>query len=114
MSQDIFDQIVNGEKDAEFLIENDDLVVFADINPQAPVHYLVVPRRHIDTVDHVKPQDAELLGKMVLAARDAAGKLGITGGYKLVFNVGNKGGQVVPHIHLHILGGWDQKQSKIL
>lgn len=106
MEEDIFCKILNGETDTEFLIENEDLVVFADINPSAPVHYLVVPRKHIETINQAQQEDVELLGKMILAGKEAAKKLDTDTGYKLVFNVGKDGGQVIPHIHLHILGGW--------
>lgn len=106
---DIFCKIINGEINTKFLFEEDNLVVFEDIKPKAPVHYLIVPRKHIATIDDVTKEDAPLLGMMVLAAQKAANMLGISGAYKLVFNVGESGGQVIPHIHLHLLGGFDRK-----
>lgn len=109
--EDIFCKIVRGETDTTFLLEDDDMVVFSDIKPKAPVHYLVVPRRHLTSINDAVKSDAALLGGMVLRAREAAKKLGIADGYKLVFNVGEKGGQEIPHIHLHLLGGWDTNNS---
>ena len=106
--KDIFCKIVNGETGTKFMFEDDDLIVFADIMPKAPVHYLVVSKKHIPTINDANEQDKELLGKMVLAGKKAAQDLDIQDGYKLIFNVGKDGGQVVPHIHLHILGGWDK------
>lgn len=106
MSKDIFCKITNKEIEADILFEDEDLVVFADIQPSAPVHYLVVPKKHIPTIHDAKKEDAQLLGKMILAAQKAADKLNISDGYKLAFNVKEKGGQEVPHIHLHLLGGW--------
>jgi histidine triad (HIT) family protein len=109
--EDIFCKIARGETDTEFLLEDDDMVVFADIKPKAPVHYLVVPRKHIATINDAMKDDATLLGDMLLRAQEAARKLGIVDGYKLIFNVGEKGGQVIPHIHLHLLGGWDTNKN---
>lgn len=102
----IFCKIAKGETNTEFLIENKNLVVFKDIKPKAPVHYLIVSREHIETLDNVKKENRELLGDMILAGKNAAEKLNILGNYKLVFNVGEGGGQDVFHIHLHLLGGW--------
>lgn len=111
MTTDIFCKIVKGETNTKFLFENKNLVIFADIQPKAPLHYLVVSRKHIATINDVKEEDTELLGSMILAAADAARMLGLMDGYKLIFNVGEKAGQLVPHIHLHLLGGWDKKQA---
>ena len=102
--KDIFCKIIKGETETTFLFEDNNLVVFEDINPKAPVHYLVVPRKHIASINDVGLDDAELLGAIILAGRKAALLLNISEGYKLIFNVGEKGGQVVPHIHLHLLG----------
>lgn len=105
-NNDIFCKIINGETDTEFLFETEDLVVFKDINPSAPIHYLVVPRKHIPTINEIKEEDKELIGNLFLAAKRAAKEIGVEEGYKLIFNVGEKGGQEIPHIHLHLLGGW--------
>ncbi|MDX1535676.1 MAG: HIT domain-containing protein [Candidatus Spechtbacterales bacterium] len=106
MAEDVFCKIINGEIDSEVLFEEEDLVVFADANPSAPVHYLVVPKKHIETIHDATEKDSELLGRVILAAKRAADELGISDGYKLSFNVKDKGGQEVPHVHLHLRGGW--------
>lgn len=106
MERDVFCKIIAGDISSDFLIETAELVVFADIAPKAPVHYLIVPKKHIATINDADDQDVQLLGRMVLAAQEAAGTLGVSEGYKLVFNVGEGGGQEIPHIHLHLLGGW--------
>ncbi|MEX0916620.1 MAG: histidine triad nucleotide-binding protein [Candidatus Spechtbacterales bacterium] len=103
---DVFCKIIAGEISSERLLETDDYVVIRDIMPKAPVHLLVVSKKHIESIDSASEADQGLLGAMVLAARVVARSEGISDGYKLVFNVGKKGGQEVPHIHLHVLGGW--------
>ncbi|MDX1607800.1 MAG: histidine triad nucleotide-binding protein [Candidatus Spechtbacterales bacterium] len=106
MEKDIFCKIIEGEMDTDFLFETEQLVVFKDIAPKAPVHYLVVPKKHITTINDAEEEDRELLGNMMLAGKRTAKETGVEDGYKLIFNVGKNGGQEVPHIHLHILGGW--------
>jgi len=102
----LFCRVANGELPTEVVYENDDILAFRDINPQAPTHVLVIPKRHIDSINHATPDDAELLGRMVLAAKDVAAQEGLhDAGYRLVFNINNHGGQTVYHIHLHVLGG---------
>lgn len=103
---DVFCKIVTGEIPAERLLETDDLIVIRDIAPKAPVHLLVVSKKHIATIEEVSEEDGDLLGAMVMVAREAARSEGISKGYKLAFNVGEGGGQEIPHIHLHVLGGW--------
>lgn len=110
---DIFCKIIKGETDTKFLFEEKDLVVFADIKPSTPIHYLVVPRKHIETINETTPSDAELLGHMILAAAKAARMMNVEDGYKLVFNVGKGGGQIVRHIHLHLLAGFQPEKSDI-
>jgi len=89
------------------LVYEDDLVVaFNDINPKAPVHILIVPKKHIETIDHLQPEDEKLIGTVIFVAQKIAREKGISKkGYRLVFNVKSHGGQVVDHIHLHLLGG---------
>lgn len=108
MEKDIFCRIIEGEIEGEIFFEDDDLIVLKDIAPKAPVHYLVIPRKHIPTINDAEQDDIELLGKMVLAAKRTAEETGISEGYKLVYNIGERGGQEVLHIHLHILGGWQK------
>ncbi len=91
---------------ALLVAETDDLVAFRDANPQAPTHILVIPRKHIATLNDVQEADAPLLGKMALLAREIAGKERIAeGGWRIVMNTNRDAGQSVFHIHLHLLGG---------
>jgi len=101
----IFCKIAKKEIPTDILQESDKAVIFKDIHPSAPVHYLVVPKKHILSIKDISHEDEALIGHIVLMAKEAAEKLNLLG-YKLVFNVGRDGGQVVDHIHLHILGGW--------
>ena len=88
------------------MLENEDVLVFRDLNPQAPTHLLAIPKKHIATINDIQPEDAEVVGKLFLAARQAAADEGLTeNGYRVVMNCGKDAGQVVFHIHLHILGG---------
>lgn len=89
--------------------EDADLIVFHDINPKAPVHVLITSKRHIVSLIEVKPSDQDLLGKIMLAAKMIAKKLGLDkGGFKVVINNGEGSGQLVKHLHLHLLGGWSK------
>lgn len=102
----IFCKIARGEIPAKLLYEDERIVVFDDINPAAPVHFLVVPREHIPTLDDASEAHAPLLGHMLWTAARLAREKGVAeGGYRQVINCREAGGQVVPHLHLHILGG---------
>ncbi|MEE4303728.1 MAG: histidine triad nucleotide-binding protein [Wenzhouxiangella sp.] len=106
MSDDLFMKIIDREIPADIVHENEELLAFRDIDPQAPVHILVVPKRRIPTINDLEGGDAALVGRMVLAARRIAADEGLSeDGYRLVFNCNDKGGQSVFHIHLHLLGG---------
>lgn len=106
MSDCRFCKIAAKEVPVTIRYETDDLAAFDDIHPKAPTHVLVVPKRHIESVNALTPADASLMGQLVLAARAIAAEAGIAErGYKLVVNCGTEGGQVVPHLHLHLLGG---------
>ena len=106
MDDCVFCNIVNKTIDSQILFENEHLIVIKDILPKAPVHLLVVPKQHVLGISHLQPQDGPLLGEMVFTAKQMAEKFGIgETGYKLVFNVGRDGGQVIPHLHLHLMGG---------
>lgn len=106
MADDLFDKIIRREIPADIVFENDDILAFRDINAQAPVHVLIIPKRHIATLNDLSADDAELVGRLVLAAREIAAKEGLSeDGYRLVFNCNEHGGQSVFHIHLHLLGG---------
>jgi len=105
----LFCQIANGEKPTEILFENDTLVVFKDINPAAPVHLLIVPKRHIRSINDLTESDRPILSEMVMAAKDMAGRQGVAkSGYRLFINVERGGGQVIFHLHLHLIGGWQE------
>ncbi len=102
-----FCRIAGGGTDTKFLFSDADVMAFRDRNPHAPVHILIVPRRHIRSINDIKETDQALLGKMIGVAKDMAVREGImTSGYKLLFNVEKGGGQVVFHLHLHLMGGW--------
>ena len=106
----LFCRIVRGEVAAKVAFEDDQLIAFHDINPQAPVHVLVIPRRHIASIAVMADSDAEIVGALFVAARTLAVQLGVaTSGYRLVINTGANAGQTVDHIHLHILGGRHMK-----
>ena len=102
----VFCNIINESVKSEILFGNEHLIVIKDIFPKAPVHLLVVPKKHILSVNHMEASDQPVVGEMIYVAKEMAEKFGIgESGYKLVFNVGSDGGQVVPHLHLHLLGG---------
>lgn len=102
----IFTKIIRGEIPATFVRKTDQLVAIEDIDPKAPTHVIIFPVREIATLNDLEQSDAELVGNMVLAARDIAKERGLAAdGYRLVLNCNEHGGQSVPHIHLHVLGG---------
>ena len=102
----IFCQIATGELSADILYRDNEVLAFRDINPQAPVHALVIPCKHISGLVDVETENLPLLGKMIGVANEVARKEEIfKSGYRLVINSGREGGQVVPHLHMHILGG---------
>jgi len=102
----LFCKIVGRELDSDIVFEDDHVLAFRDISPQAPTHILVVPKRHVSTVNDLADGDAELVGRMVLRARALAAAEGIAEkGYRLVMNCNQQGGQTVYHIHLHLMGG---------
>ncbi|MBI9086898.1 MAG: histidine triad nucleotide-binding protein [Desulfobacterales bacterium] len=106
----LFCRIAGGQTDTTFIYEDDNLVVFKDINPHAPVHWLVVPKKHIRSINDLTESDQDLVALMIDTARRMAEKAGIARpGYKLLFNVESGGGQVIFHLHLHLLGGWERK-----
>lgn len=102
----LFCKIVAGDIPAERLYEDDDVIAFSDINPQAPLHALVIPKKHIATINDIQPEDAEITGKLFLAAKKVAADAGYAeDGYRVVMNCGVDAGQTVFHIHLHVLAG---------
>jgi histidine triad (HIT) family protein len=103
----LFCDIAAQKTDTQFLYQNASLVVFKDINPHAPVHLLIVPRKHIRSVNDLEEEDGALVGELILTGRRMAREAGIdASGYKLLFNVERGGGQVIFHLHLHLIGGW--------
>jgi len=102
----LFCKIVSGEIKGNIVFEGERLVAFRDINPQAPMHVLIVPRRHIDSLNELQPSDGGIVGEMVRRAAAIAEEHGHSaGGYRTVFNCNADAGQTVFHIHLHVLGG---------
>lgn len=105
MTDCIFCKIVSGDIPSEKIYEDDDVLAFRDLSPQAPVHALVIPKKHISTINDIEPEDAEVIGKMTLAAKEIARQEGMAeDGYRCVMNCNQHGGQAVYHIHLHVLG----------
>ena len=105
MSDTIFGKIIRKEIPADIIYEDDLALAFKDISPQAPVHILVIPKKPIPTISDAQPEDKDLLGHLLLTARNVAEEAGLGNGYRLVVNSGVDGGQTVYHLHVHILGG---------
>jgi histidine triad (HIT) family protein len=106
MSDELFLKIIAREIPADIVFENEDVLAFRDVNPQAPLHVLIIPKRRIPTINDMVSQDAELFGKMFLAAQEIAAKHGVAeDGYRVVMNCNSAAGQTVFHVHLHLLGG---------
>ena len=102
----IFCKIVAGEIPADTLYQDEEVIAFRDINPQAPVHLLIIPREHVASLADLTESQSTLMGHMVDVANQLAKKEGVSEkGYRLVINCGEQGGQLVPHLHLHLLGG---------
>lgn len=102
----LFCRIVSGEIPANKVLENEHVVAFHDLNPHAPVHVLVIPRKHIPNVGSAEPEDAEALGQVLIACREVAEKTGVEhSGYRVALNTGPDAGQSVGHLHAHVLGG---------
>ena len=101
----LFCKIVAGTIPAKVIYQDDQCIVFADINPQAPTHFLVVPRRHIASLANVGNDHAALLGHLIFVASEIAREKGLAKGYRAVINTGPDGGQTVDHLHIHVLGG---------
>jgi histidine triad (HIT) family protein len=102
----LFCKIVAGEIPAEVVYNDDEIMAFSDIAPRAPTHVLIIPKKHIATINEVCDEDTQLLGKLIVTAKNIAKQKGLSEpGYRLVFNINSQGGQEVYHIHLHLLGG---------
>lgn len=101
----IFCKIASKEIPSELLYEDDELIAFRDIQPQAPVHYLVLPKKHIESLEMMESDDFFLIGRMAKVATDLARQEGIVQGFRIAVNCGETGGQTVWHVHMHTLGG---------
>ncbi len=105
MAECIFCNIANGESPATIVFQDREVVAFNDIQPKAPLHMLIVPREHIQSIAHLEADHSDVIARLIYTAKHIATAQGLKG-YKLVFNVGREGGQAVDHLHLHLLGGW--------
>jgi histidine triad (HIT) family protein len=102
----LFEKLIQRQMPADVVYEDDDLFAFRDVNPQAPVHVLIVPKRVISRLAAAQTSDADLLGRLLLAAGKIAEQLGLSrGGFRVVVNNGPDAGETVPHLHVHLLGG---------
>ena len=102
----IFCQIVAGKIPSDIVYQGEEVIAFRDINPVAPTHLLIIPKKHIPSLTHLSQTDLPLIGQMVSTANQLAKREGIfESGYRLVINSGEQGGQLVPHLHMHLLGG---------
>ena len=104
--KDIFCKIIEKEVPADMIMESDHWIAIKDIRPSAPVHILIIPKKHISYLDDAVKADRELLGELLMAVNQVAHKVGLAqGGYRIMMNQKEDGGQVVPHLHFHLLGG---------
>jgi len=101
----VFDKILDGSISAKFIHEDELCVAFNDVAPQAPIHFLVIPRKRVAMIEEAEDGDKELLGHLMLVARKVAKEQGLTKGYRLVINNGVEGAQSVYHLHIHVMGG---------
>ncbi|MDJ0734567.1 MAG: histidine triad nucleotide-binding protein [Nostocaceae cyanobacterium] len=108
-TETIFSKIIRREIPADIVYEDDLTLAFKDINPQAPVHILVIPKKPIPKLDDAESDDAALMGHLLLTVKHVAQQAGLKNGYRVVINTGDDGGQTVYHMHLHIMGGRHMK-----
>lgn len=104
MKNCLFCKIINKELPSDIVYEDDKIIAFKDIRPKAPIHLLILPKKHILSVDHLEIPDRDLMGELILTAKVIAEKINLKG-YKLMINVGRDGGQIIDHLHLHLLSG---------
>jgi histidine triad (HIT) family protein len=105
MSECVFCRICRGELPSSKLYEDDEVLAFHDIHPAAPVHFMIIPKKHMDSLAHCVPADQSLLGKILLLAPRLAAEQGLTSGFRTLINTGRGGGQEVFHLHVHVIGG---------
>lgn len=113
MADTIFGKIIAGDIPADKIFEDDHCIAINDINPQAPVHVLVIPKKPIAKLSDADEGDQALLGHLLLVARNLAGKLGLEDGYRVIINNGSGGGQTIFHLHLHIIGGFRMGEGMV-
>lgn len=109
MGDCVFCKIISGDLPATFAYQDDQLIVINDVAPKAPVHLLIIPKEHLDQTSNLVDGHQRLAGRLFLVARDMARKFNVAGGYRLVVNNGKLSGQIVPHLHMHLLGGWKKE-----
>lgn len=109
MAETIFQKIIDREIPADIVYEDEQCLAFRDIDPQAPTHVLVIPKKPIECVDDIADEDASLIGHLWITIRKLAKELGLGEGYRVVVNNGKEGGQAVDHLHYHLLGGRQMK-----
>jgi len=108
MNECIFCKIIRGEAPAKFVYRDEDIVVFHDTRPKAPVHVLIVPTEHIESASALEDKHSAIIAKMILKTKEIAKLLGVyDSGYRLGINVGRGAGQIVFHLHIHLMGGWN-------
>lgn len=112
MDDCIFCKIVKKEAPAKVEFENDKLIVFQNINPIAPVHVLIVPKKHIVNLSKISDLDKDLMGEVLLVAKKVADKLGISNAFRVAVANGKNAGQAVFHLHFHLTGGWSEKYNR--
>ncbi len=108
----IFCKIARGEAPSDTVYEDAEVRVFKNIQPKAPVHLLVIPKIHIESIAHLAADHNDIIAKLIFTAKAVAYEAGLAG-YKLAFNVGREGGQVIDHLHLHLLGGWKDERRDL-
>lgn len=101
----VFCKIASNEISSKKVYEDDQIVAFNDLDPQAPVHVLIIPKKHIQSADQIADDDTNIIGKIFMVASKIAKELGLKKGYRIVNNCGEDGGQTVPHLHFHLMGG---------
>ncbi|KPJ56788.1 hypothetical protein AMJ49_03900 [Parcubacteria bacterium DG_74_2] len=104
----LFCKIINKEIPSDIIYEDEKVLAFKDINPKAVIHFLIIPKKHIESINHLEESEREIISNLIFTAKKIAKEKNIEG-YKLVFNVGRKGGQIIDHIHLHFLAGGNNK-----
>lgn len=105
MSDCLFCKIAAGEIPSEKVYENERILAFKDINPQAPVHILVIPKAHFDSLDALTEDTADIVSEIMLVIKQLAEEYSLSGGYRVITNIGDNGGQTVHHLHFHLIGG---------